>query len=341
MNLEKILAELCSTDGVSGSERPVLEKISEIMKKCTGREGTFSGNNFLVGIGERSEGKKHILIDAHADEIGFVCSYIDSEGFIVPSNAGGMDYRFLPAQRVTVHGTEDIPGVVATLPPHLSSGDGGMTKIDQVRIDTGYSADELKNKVFPGDSISFAVPFAKLSGDQVTGKALDNRAGVAALVRFAELIGNEDPGCSITLLFSGSEEIGERGAKTACYLVDPDIAIAVDTSFAVSPDDGPKECGEMGKGPMIGISPSLSRDLSRELMKTAQENNIPYQSEPMAGLTGTNADQFSVSRAGVVTCTVSVPIRHMHSPAETADLNDIENTALLLAQYVRRFSGNA
>ncbi|WP_044976397.1 M20/M25/M40 family metallo-hydrolase [Ruminococcus sp. HUN007] len=341
MDLENILAELCSVSGVSGSERPVLEKISEIMKKCTGREGIFSGNNLLVGIGERSEGKKHILIDAHADEIGLICSYIDSEGFIVPSNAGGMDYRFLPAQRVTVHGTEDLPGVIATLPPHLSSGEGGMTKIDQVRIDTGYSADELKNKVFPGDPISFTAPFAKLSGDQVTGKALDNRAGVAALVRFAEIIGNEAPGCSITLLFSGSEEIGERGAKTACYLVDPDIAIAVDTSFASSPDDGPKECGETGKGPMIGISPSLSRDLSRELMRTAEENKIPYQSEPMAGLTGTNADQFSVSRAGVVTCTVSVPIRHMHSPAETADLNDIENTALLLAQYVRRFSRNA
>jgi len=341
MDLENILAELCSAGGVSGSERPALEKIADIMKRCTGREGTFSGNNLLIGIGERSEGKKHILIDAHADEIGLICSYIDSEGFIVPSNAGGMDFRILPAQRVTVHGTEDLPGVIATLPPHLSSGDGGMTKIDQVRIDTGYSADELKNKVFPGDPISFTAPFAKLSGDQVTGKALDNRAGVAALVRFAELIGNEDPGCSITLLFSGSEEIGERGAKTACYLVDPDIAIAVDTSFAVSPDDGPKDCGETGKGPMIGISPSLSRDLSRELMRTAEENKIPYQSEAMAGLTGTNADQFSVSRAGVVTCTVSVPIRHMHSPAETADLNDIENTALLLAQYVRRFSGNA
>ena len=341
MDLENILSELCSASGVSGSERPVLEKISEMVKKCTGREGTFSGNNYLVEIGERSEEKKHILIDAHADEIGMVCSYIDSEGFIVPSNAGGMDYRFMPAQRVIVHGTENLPGVVATLPPHLSSGDGGMTKIDQVRIDTGYSAEELKKIVFPGDPISFVAPFAKLSGDCVTGKALDNRAGVAALIRFAELIGNEDMGCSITLLFSGSEEIGERGAKTACYLVAPDIAIAVDTSFATSPDDGPKDCGEMGKGPMIGISPSLSRELSRELMSTAAENNIPYQAEPMAGLTGTNADQFSVSRNGVVTCTVSVPIRHMHSPAETADLKDIENTALLLAQYVRRFSRNA
>ena len=341
MDLENILSELCSADGVSGSERPVLEKISGIVKKCTGREGTFSGNSYLVEIGERSAGKKHILIDAHADEIGLICSYIDNEGFIVPSNAGGMDYRFLPAQRVTVHGTRDIPGVVATLPPHLSSGEGGMTKIDQVRIDTGYSAEELKKLVFPGDPVSFTAPLKKLSGDQVTGKALDNRAGVAALIRFAELIGNEDPGCSITLLFSGSEEIGERGAKTACYQVDPDIAIAVDTSFAVSPDDGPKECGKMGMGPMIGISPSLSRGLSCELMKTAEENNIPYLPEPMAGLTGTNADQFSVSRDGVVTCTVSIPIRHMHSPAETVSLTDIENTALLLAGYVRRFSRNA
>lgn len=336
MDTEKILAKLCNTCGVSGDEGPVLKAVAGILEDF-GYEYSISGNNLTADAGERSENKKHILVDAHIDEIGMICSYIDDEGFIVPGNIGGMDYRILPAQRVTVHGREDIPGVISTVPPHLTSGDSILKNMDHVRIDTGYSAEELRKFVSPGDTVSFYAPFAKLSGSRVTGKSLDNRAGAAVLLRLAELLKENPPeNCSVTLLFSSSEEIGERGAKTACYEISPDIALAVDTSFALTPDDSPKKCGNMSQGPMIGISPSLSREISDMLISTSEECGIPYQREVMSGLTGTNADQFSVSRCGVKTCTVSVPIRHMHTPAETADLEDIEKSALLISEFIRR-----
>lgn len=337
MDTKKILEQLCSVCGVSGSEQSVIQKTSEILKEYTGLEGRISGGNYIVDIGERTESKKHILIDAHIDEIGMICAFTDDDGFIVPGNVGGMDYRILPAQRVTVHGRKDIPGVISTVPPHLTTGDNVLKDMEHVRIDTGYSAEELRKIVSPGDPVSFYAPFAELTGGRVTGKALDNRAGAAVIIKLAGMLTEEMPsGCSISLLFSSSEEIGERGARTACFEINPDIALAVDTSFALTPDDSTKKCGVMGKGPMIGISPSLSREISDALISSASESGIPYQTEIMSGMTGTNADQFSVSRCGVKTCTVSVPIRHMHTPAETADITDIDNTALLLAEYVRR-----
>jgi endoglucanase len=287
-------------------------------------------------IGNHTEGRPSVLIDAHIDEIGMICTYIDDEGFIVPGNVGGMDYRILPAMRVTVHGKKDISGVVAAVPPHLSSGTEVHKNMDNIRIDTGLDVDELRQLVPPGSTISFDTAFRPLLGSRVTGKALDNRICAAALIRFASLVKDEDLPCNVTLLFSTAEEIGHRGAVTACFECRPDIALAVDTSFAVAPGEDPKKCGIMGKGVMIGISPVLSREISSMLMDIASENGISFQTEVMCGMTGTNADSFSVTGKGAKTCTCSIPVRSMHTPAETADISDIESTALLLAEFVRR-----
>lgn len=335
MNIINILSELSEMYGVSGDEHNAALKTADIIKKETGLDSVFNGNSIIVNIGCREENKKHVLLDAHIDEVGMIVSYIDDDGFIVPSNIGGMDYRILPAQRVVVHGQKEIPGIISTVPPHLTSGENVLKNMDHVRIDTGYSADELKKLVTPGCTVSFDVKFRELQGNCVTGKSLDNRTGAAVLIRLADMIKNDTLSCSVSLLFSAAEEIGERGAKTACFEINPDIAVAVDTSFALTSDEDKKHCGIMGNGPMIGISPSLSREISDMLKEAAEKNNIPYQTEVMNGLTGTNADQFSVSRCGVKTCTCSVPIKYMHTPAETADIRDIENTAALLAGFIR------
>lgn len=336
MDTKEILFRLSDMHGVSGDEGNVLRKLADIIKHEFSLDCTISNGNLTVDLGTRENGKKHVLIDAHIDEIGMICTYIDDEGFIVPSNIGGMDYRLLPAQKVIVHGKKDIFGVVAAIPPHLSDGESVNRNMDNIRIDTGYSAEELKKIVPLGSTISYDVKSTGLINDRITGKSLDNRAGAAVLLKLIELLEGKPFPCSLTLLFSSAEEIGERGAKTACFDISPDIAIAVDTSFALTAGEDPKKCGHMGKGTMIGISPSLSRGISNMLIDTASKENIPYQTEVMSGLTGTNADQFSVSRGGVKTCTCSVPIKHMHTPAETVDIQDIENTAVLLAGFIRR-----
>jgi len=117
--------------------------------------------------------------------------------------------------------------------------------------------------------------------------------------------------------------------------LDPDIAVAVDVSFAYSLSEDENKCGYLGKGPMIGISPSLDKELSDELINTAKKSDIPYQTEVMNGLTSTNADQYSVSRCGARTCTVSIPLRNMHTPAEVIDIRDVELTARLLAEFIK------
>lgn len=336
MNTESILSELSNIYGVSGNESGAALKAADILMKLTGLKSGYSGGNVTVSIGERAEGKKHVLVDAHIDEIGMICSYIDDDGFVVPGNIGGMDYRIFPAQKVVIHGKKEIPGVISTVPPHLTEGGNVIKNMDNVRIDTGYSAGELKKYVSAGDTVSFDASLKKLLGTRVTGKSLDNRAGAAVLIRLAELIKDDNLNCSVTLLFSSAEEIGERGAATACFEINPDYALTVDASFALTQDDSPKKCGIMGKGPMIGISPSLSREVSDMLIEAAKASGIGYQTEVMSGMTGTNADRFSVSRCGVKTGTLSFPIKYMHTPAETVDIRDIENTAVLAAEFLRR-----
>ena len=186
-----------------------------------------------------------------------------------------------------------------------------------------------------GDKIVFSQHCADLLGDRITGAALDDRCGVASVLRAVDILKNEKPNCSYTVLFSTQEEVGERGAKIGVYDVAPDIAIAVDVSFALTADDSELKCGHMGKGCMIGIAPTLDRELSKEMMRIAEKNGLSYQTEVMSGETGTNADRFSVNAGGVKAVTLSVPLKYMHTPVEVISLSDVENTAQLIAAYIK------
>ena len=130
------------------------------------------------------------------------------------------------------------------------------------------------------------------------------------------------------------EELGLRGARTSAFSVFPDEAIAVDVSFAAAPDVSKDSAKEMGKGAMIGISPTLDKALTNKLFKIAKENNIPYQTEVMSSATGTNADVISLTKSGIRTGLVSIPIRNMHTPSEVVSLDDIKNTSEILEKYI-------
>lgn len=141
------------------------------------------------------------------------------------------------------------------------------------------------------------------------------------------------------MLFTAQEEVGTRGAKTALFDRGVDASVSVDVSFAYTPGCKARDCGVMGKGPMIGISPILDRQFSKELLDLAKENQIPYQTEVMAGRTGTNADAISICGSGVRCALVSIPEKYMHTPAEVVDTADVEQTAALLAAFVRMKAG--
>lgn len=337
LELKNVIFDLSSADGVSGEESCAAQCALKYLKNYT--DNCFIKNGNVIGnFGDRKNGTPHILIDAHIDQVGLIVTNIYESGFIGFSNVGGIDRRLLPAQQVCIHGKKKLAGVVCSTPPHLSGSDNKINKIEDFYIDTGMSFEAVSNIVEPGDRITFASMPKKFLNDRITGPALDDRSGVASILYALELLRNQKYECSFSVVFSAQEELGERGAKIAAFDIDPDIALAVDVSFAYCLGDREYECGKMGQGPMIGISPSLSREISDDLIEISKIENIPYQLEVMNGLTSTNADQFSVNRTGCKACTVSIPLKYMHTPSEIIQIDDVENTGRLIAAYIRSVS---
>jgi endoglucanase len=334
MDLKQTIMSLSNTYGVSGDEDKACEKALEMLKEFT--SDCYVKNNSVFGnFGKREEGKPHILLDAHIDMIGFVVTFITDEGFVKIANCGGIDRRILAAEQVVILGKEQVKGVICTMPPHLSKGDGKVPEWQDISIDVGMTKEQAEKVISLGDKVVFMQHSRELAGDRITGAALDDRCGVACLLRTAELLKDAKLNCSYTIMFSSQEEVGERGAKVGVYDVDPDIAIAVDVSFALTSDDSELKCGKMGKGCMIGFSPVLDRELSLAFVSAAEKNDLPYQREIMHGETGTNADRFSVNCGGVKAVTLSIPLKYMHTPVEVISVSDVENTAQLIAAYMK------
>lgn len=336
-DIKNIIFELSSADGVSGEENYAAQCALKYLQNYT-NDCYIKNGNVIGNFGNRKSGVPHILIDAHIDQVGLIVTNIYKSGFIGFSNVGGIDRRLLPAQQVCIHGKEKLSGVVCSTPPHLSGNDSKINKIEDFYIDIGMSYETLSEIVEPGDRITFDSKPKELLNNRITGPALDDRSGAASILYALELLKDTEYKCSFSVVFSAQEELGERGAKIAAFDINPDIALAVDVSFAYCLGDKEFECGKMGQGPMIGISPSLSREISDKLIEISKDENIPYQPEVMNGLTSTNADQFSVNKTGCKTCTVSIPLKYMHTPSEIIQIEDVENTGRLIAAYIRSVS---
>ena len=335
MDTRETLFALCETAGVSGDETEIAKTVSKMLEKYCA-EVTVSEGGVTGWLREYDSSLPKLVLDAHIDQIGMIVNYITEDGFVKFSAVGGIDRRLLPAQPVVIHSKKKIKGVICSVPPHLTNSDSKVTEIDSLSIDTGLTADKLKKNVSLGDRISFDVKCRELLNSRVTGGAMDDRCGIVAILRTLELLKDRELKYNVIAVFSCQEEIGERGAKVLACEISPDTAIAVDVTFGYTQGENRKKCGILGQGAMIGISPSLSRNISGELINTAKSENIPCQVEVMEGLTSTNADRYSVNMDGVDTCTVSIPLRSMHTPVEVIDLNDIEYTARLLAEFIAK-----
>jgi endoglucanase len=336
MDIANAIKLLSDETGVSGEESKAAKLAASMLKEYT-NDVCIKNGNVIGKLGKHDGNSVKLVLDAHIDQVGLIVTYVDENGFIKAANCGGIDRRLLPAQQVIIHGKRDIYGIVISIPPHLSGGkEKEVPEISELCIDTGMGREELLEIVQPGDKITFDVKCGKLLGRRIAGRALDDRAGVAAILYALDLLKNEEINCALTVLFSAQEEIGERGAKIAAYDINADIAIAVDVGFGYAEGEKEEKCGKLGNGGMIGISPSLDKKLSLELIDIAKEMNIPFQHEIMPGLTSTNADQFSVSGSGARAVTLSIPLRYMHTPVEVVDLSDVENVGKLLAEYIRR-----
>ncbi len=276
-------------------------------------------------------------MDAHIDEVGLVVTYITDEGFLKVAGSGGLDRRILTAQQVVVYGKKNLTGVVTSIPPHLQKDGNSLPDVGDIYIDIGYSKKQAQELVSQGDRVCFSSSALSMLNGRFAAKSLDNRAGMAAILYALELVKDRLLNCRVAVLFSAQEETSGAGAVTATFDMSPDFAISVDVSFALTPDDKVEKCGEMGGGVMIGVSPILDKDMSDEMIHLAKEKGIKHQLEIMGSKTGTNADGIAISKSGVRTALLSVPLKYMHTPVEVVDLEDIKATGELMAQYLLNF----
>ncbi len=333
-----LLEKLCSAKGVSGAENRAAHVASELLGKYMPVKTDPLGSV----MGTVGEGDVHILLDAHLDQIGLVVTAVDEDGFLKVAKCGGADIRVLAAAEVTVHGKEDIFGIITSTPPHLSKPeDSGKAKnFDEIAVDIGMKREDALKLVSPGDRITFNGGFSKLLGNRVASPSIDDRAGVAAILRCLEMLENKELNCKLSVLFSVQEETGGSGAQTGAFSACADEAIAVDVSFATAPGISSEKYASLGGGTMIGYAPSLDYGMSRMLSDIAEKNGVPNQPEVMGGKTGTNCDEIQVSGKGVKTALLSIPLRNMHTAVEVCDLEDIENTAKLMAEYIIERGGS-
>ena len=337
MNIKELCFSLCEKTGTSGDEKDACYYAKELLSEYMETKIDVLGNV----VGTMGEGNTHILLDAHIDQIGLVVRHIDDKGFLLIDKVGGPDLRVLTGAEVTVHGKKDIFGVISSVPPHLQKGDNKNESIDlkTMAVDIGYTKDKALEFVSVGDRVTLRAPQFELTGDKIVSTAFDDRCCIAVILRALELTKDKLHNLKVSAMFSVQEETGGSGARTGSFSLMPDIAVALDVGFGDDPYTDKSQTIALGKGPSIGISPTLDKEVTNELKSICVEKNIPYQHDVMGGRTGTNADSINNTGRGIKTALLSVPLRYMHTGCEVISVDDIENSAKLLAEYLVKKDG--
>ncbi|MEL6823417.1 MAG: M42 family metallopeptidase [Calditrichota bacterium] len=303
-------------------------------------EYDYHGNSIAVLNGEAAP---RIMLAGHCDELGFIVKYVDSNGFIYFSTIGGHDLSMVPGRRVVIHTQKGpIRGVTGKKAIHLMTPEERkkVPLIQNLWIDIGASSkEEVLEKVRIGDPVVYDVEFQPITDDIATSRAFDNKVGAFAVIEALRLLKNVKLKASVFSVATVQEEIGLRGARTSAFSVDPDIGIAIDVTHATDhPEVSKVKVGEvyLGKGPVINRGANSNHKVVELLIEAAEKEKIPYQLEATAGGTPTDANAIQLTRSGVATALISVPLRYMHTPSEVVSLSDVENTAKLLAAFIKR-----
>ncbi|HVP38998.1 MAG TPA: M20/M25/M40 family metallo-hydrolase [Candidatus Saccharimonadales bacterium] len=284
--------------------------------------------------------RPRLLVAAHADAIGLVVTEVTRDGFLRVAPLGGVDSRLLPAQEVWVHGTRRLPGVFGTVPPHFQSPGESRKPIpfDELFVDVGLPAARARRSVRVGDLVSFRTSLQELLGGRVTGRALDNRASVTALLLAIEQLAGWNHAWDVYGAATVQEEVGRGclGALTTTFAVRPDVALAMDVTHGEAPGADDWQTFKMDGGPVLCAGPNVHPAVFRALADTADAEQIPYQVEPSPRSTGTDAMDIQVVGHGVPTGVVGIPLRSMHSAVESLCLRDLERAAELVARFAVR-----
>lgn len=334
MNTIEILKTLCEARGNSGDEAEAALAAKKLLSPY-GRVRIDNLGSVICEVAPEKNGR-HVLLDAHLDQIALIVNHIDENGFVFAQNCGGIDRRSIWGTGVTVVGKDgDYAGVVCSVPKELQSdGKQENPKPSEFAVDIGFDKATAERLVRPGDRVILGGKWQDMGNGYVTSPALDDRSGCVCILEALELLKGKELPCGLTAVFSSREETGGEGAAATAAAIAPTEALEMDVSFGKTPDTDNIETKAMKKGPMIGFGPSLDKALSERLVALAKKHDIPFQYEVMSGSTGTNADDIAKSGCGVRCCTVSIPQQYMHTVIEKMAVEDIQNTGRLIAAYV-------
>jgi putative aminopeptidase FrvX len=339
--LNENLEQLSNACGVTGREEEVRNLMIKLMKPYVDKITVDNFDN-VIALKKGKLASPKVMLAAHMDEIGLMAKTINKEGFLQFAKMGGIDDRILLAQKVIVYTKKGpLQGIIGSKPPHIQKEEERkkIVTYDELFIDIGAESRENANSmgVAVGDPIGFDVKYSQIGKDTVIGKAFDNRAGCAVMIETLNQLEKTD--CTIFAVGTVQEEVGLRGAGTAAFGVDPDVALALDVTVA-GDVPGVREFDtsvKMGKGPALTVSDSgliANPKVLRWLREVAEAAKIPYQLE--TGLLGTtDAARISLTRQGVPSGTICIGTRYIHSPVSMMSLTDAENSAKLTTAAIQ------
>ncbi|MFW6115969.1 MAG: M42 family metallopeptidase [Chloroflexota bacterium] len=336
MEVIPLLKQLSEAEGLAGFEGPVRELVRRTWEPYVDEVHEDAlGSLIALKKGTGPEPRPRLMLAAHMDEIGLMVTDIE-KGFLRIARVGGTDRRVLLGLEVTVHGRRELAGVVATRPPHVLSKEERKKTVplDKVFVDVGVPEDEVRDVVSVGDLISFRREMSELKNRRVSGKALDDRACVAAITLALERLQKVQHNWDVFAVATAQEETGLKGAVTAAYGVAPDAAIALDVTFGQHPGVSKSDTLPLGEGPSIAVGPNFHPGLVKRLKEVAEDREIPFHVDPIPGRSGTDAWAIQVTREGVPTALISIPQRYMHQPVETLAAEDVERAGRLLAAFI-------
>ena len=333
----ELLKRLSEVPGVCGFEDAAQDLVEMELKACCDevwrdRMGNLFG---LKKAASNIENPPKVMFAGHVDEIGLMVTFVDDDGFVRITPVGGLSSQYLISQRVIIHGTEPVPGVIPPKYQGLMSDNekNRVLAIEDLYVDTGLSPDEAKSKINIGDIVSIDQDFRRMGDKAVTGRNFDDRLGVYCMIQAMKHLGETK--ADIYAVSTVQEEVGVRGATPAAYSVEPDFGIAIDGSITWDVPHAPihkKNC-YLGRGTGIYIMDRLtigSPKLVQFLIDTCERNGIAFQRN-VGG--GTDASAIQRSRAGALSTTIGAPTRYMHSSVQMAHLDDLAATGAVLKTF--------
>ncbi len=340
MNLE-LLRKLVETSGVSGHEDRIRKIVIDELTPLVDEVRSDAMGNVIAfkrGTGRAPKGgRKKIMFAGHMDEIGFVVSYIDDKGFLRFQPAGGFDPRTLMAQRVTVLGKEDIPGIIGSKPVHILTEEEKKKplQIKDYFIDLGMPKERVDELVKVGDTVTMSRRMEEI-GDCLTCKTFDDRVGVFCMIEALRKAGKSR--ADLYIVGTTQEEVGLRGALAAASGIVPDAGIAIDVTLAndVPGASGQDEISRLGEGTSISImngSHISNPKLLARMVELAERKKIKFQKDVLPR-GGTDGGAIQKAPGGVAVITISIPCRYVHSTVEMVNKDDVQATIDLLAAYI-------